>query len=932
MATAHLGTLLRHLHRLADPGCPRSDRHLLDDFAARGDESAFAALVARHGSMVLRVCRRVLGHEQDAEDAFQAAFLVLARHSKSIRKREALAQWLHGVAFRTAMMVKRSAARRRKHEARMADAPQRGPAPPSWNDVQTVLDEEIQKLPESLRAVFVLCVLEDKSARIAAAQLGIQEGTARSRLTRARKLLQRRLTRRGIELTALLAAVSVANSAAPASVPAVLADATTRFGLLVAARSPAAGAIPTRVAALAAGVTRAMFFSKAKIALAALLVSGLLAACGFAVASGSDEKQQAVSAKQQAAEKPQAAEKDRTVEVSGRIVDPDGQPVRGAKLVFIYPSSEEDAQKVWATSAADGRFHFSVAKSIEEAPWTRNFWEYSFVIAAGQDYGFAWAPVKPDSAGGLTLQLVKDDVPVQGRILDLQGKPVEGVTVQIDNAVHVSTKGDLTAWLEALRANKQDPGASGANDLRTLSSPSLGALFPPVRTGADGRFTIKGIGRERIAQLLVAGPTIGPQLVSVMTRRDEKIRQAPHGAPFDLLVMPTKPVVGVVRDKDTGKPLAGVTVRSHHIAGALDLRGLVRATSDKEGHYRLVGLPKGEGNAIIAEAYSRTPRASDLPYLLKILQVGDTPGLEASTVDISLKRGIWVKGGVIDKGTGRSVVAGFDYLTFADNPFAEDLPLLGWCPQDFTRKDGSFRTVALPGRGLIGVRGSADIYRMAVGVDQFKDKLENGILDTRPHQTIPGNYHTLVEVSPKEGDESITCDVFLDPGRTLKGTVFGPDGKPLAGARASGLAPMAYWRHEPLKTAEFTMWGLAANETRMLRMIHEAKKLAGWLEVRGDEKGPVRIRLESWGTLTGRLVTPEGKPMMDVTIHAGWRSGQADKDGRFRIEGLAPGLKFSLSVSKGQYDLAILSKNATDLQVKPGETKDLEDIRVKPIE
>src|SRR5262245_7894275 len=105
MATAQLGTLLRHIHKLAagPRSANESDRELLDDFTARRDESAFTALVARHGPMVLRVCRRVLSHEQDAEDAFQATFLVLARNTGSIRRREALAGWLHGVAYRTAM-------------------------------------------------------------------------------------------------------------------------------------------------------------------------------------------------------------------------------------------------------------------------------------------------------------------------------------------------------------------------------------------------------------------------------------------------------------------------------------------------------------------------------------------------------------------------------------------------------------------------------------------------------------------------------------------------------------------------------------------------------------------------------------------------------------------------------------------------------------
>jgi DNA-directed RNA polymerase specialized sigma24 family protein len=153
MGTAQLGTLLRHLQQLTAGRClaQETDRQLLDDFTARRDESAFAALVSQHGAMVLRVCRRVLGHEQDAEDAFQTTFLVLARNSVSIRKCEALAEWLHGVAYRTALKAKRSAARRRCHEAQVRQARPEAVPSPRWDEVQAVLDEEIRRLPEPYR-------------------------------------------------------------------------------------------------------------------------------------------------------------------------------------------------------------------------------------------------------------------------------------------------------------------------------------------------------------------------------------------------------------------------------------------------------------------------------------------------------------------------------------------------------------------------------------------------------------------------------------------------------------------------------------------------------------------------------------------------------------------------------------------------------------
>jgi RNA polymerase sigma factor (sigma-70 family) len=941
MATAQLGTLLRHIQHLAvDRGAQqRTDRQLLDDFVGRRDEASFAALIARHGPMVLRVCRRVLGHEQDAEDAFQATFLVLARNAGAVRKREAVADWLHGVAYRTAMKAKRGAARRRNHEARLRARTPTAVAGPAWTDVQAVLDEEIQRLPGPFRAAFVLCVLEGKSGPEAAATLGCPEGTVKSRLTRARQQLRRRLARRGIDLSALLAALALAEGAGRAAVPAALARAALRFGLLVAAGKSAAGVIPPHVAALAAGVTRAMFLTKAPIATAVLFAVGLVVAGASALtrqapAAPPEEAKPQVDSKRQAGVKPQTTgERDGVVDVRGRVLDPDGKPVTGAKLVFVYASAEKVPQKVWATSAADGGFRFSVARSIEDAAWSGNAWDHTYVVAAAEGRGFAWARVRPETSGDLTLRLVKDDVPIRGRVIDLQGKPVAGATVRIDNELFVPTRGDLADWLEALGANKRDPGYMDEADFTTLSSAALATLFPPVKTGADGRFRIKGIGRERVASLRVEGPTIATQQVKAMTRPAATTRLAPQGAPFDLLAVPTKPVVGVVRDKDSGKPLAGVTVRSHRIAGAFDLNGLVRTTTDREGRYRLVGLPKGPGNALIAEAYGHLPRADDLPYLAAIREAGDTPGLGPVTVDLALKRGVWVKGRVIDKATDKPVRGGFDYFCFPDNPDATELPLLGRIPAGWTQKDGSFRTVALPGRGLIAVRADRDEYRMGIGADRIKGPREGVFLETYPYRLYPGNFHTIIEVSPKPGDESIMCDVVLDPGRTLKGTVLGPDGKPLAGARVAGLRPLGYWEAQPLKEAEFTLRGLSAGERRRLQMVHEGKKLAGWLEVRGDEKGPVRVRLEPWGSVRGRLVTPDGVPMTNVSIGIGSLPRvQPGKDGKFRIDGLAPGLKYNLSVTKESYLLESSGKGVKDLTTRPGETKDLGDVEVKPME
>src|SRR5262245_14446474 len=175
-----------------------SDQQLLHRFASDNDVGAFRALVERYGRRVFSVCRHVLQHTQDAEDAFQATFLVLASKARVIRKRQALASWLHGVAYRIAMKAKRDAARRRNHEARAGAAPGTDPATEmSWREVQAILDEEIQRLPERERTAFVLCCLDGLGRIEAARQLHVKEGTLSSRLASARQRLQKRLAIRG---------------------------------------------------------------------------------------------------------------------------------------------------------------------------------------------------------------------------------------------------------------------------------------------------------------------------------------------------------------------------------------------------------------------------------------------------------------------------------------------------------------------------------------------------------------------------------------------------------------------------------------------------------------------------------------------------------------------------------------------------------------
>jgi RNA polymerase sigma factor (sigma-70 family) len=247
-----------------------SDGQLLDRFARRRDEPAFAAIVHRHGPLVLGVCRRVLAHRHDAEDAFQATFLVLARKAGCVRVGDSLAPWLYGVAYRVAVRARGRSARARAVE-REASAMKAtaGPGKAVGADLLAALDEELSRLPERYRAPVVLCDLGGLGRALAARQLRIPEGTLSSRLARGRTLLRERLTRRGLAPSAGALAIALEHGAT-AAVPESLAELTVCAATRFAAGPLAAGAVSASVASLTEGVLKTMLLTKLKVTAVAI--------------------------------------------------------------------------------------------------------------------------------------------------------------------------------------------------------------------------------------------------------------------------------------------------------------------------------------------------------------------------------------------------------------------------------------------------------------------------------------------------------------------------------------------------------------------------------------------------------------------------------------------------------------------------------------
>jgi RNA polymerase sigma factor (sigma-70 family) len=281
---AQVSEVLRHLRRaeLRQDDAAPGDAQLLARFLEQCDEVAVTALVRRHGPMVWGVCRRVLGNHHDAEDAFQATFLILVRKAASIRQHALVGHWLYRVAHRTARKARATRARRSLRERSAAVMPEPAAiAAGVWSDLLPLFDQELTRLPDRYQTAIVLCDLEGKSAREVAQQLGVPYGTVTSRLTRGRAMLAKRLARHWLPMTAGALTTLLSDGAAAARVPAAVFMQTHNGVTAVAGgQATTAGLIPARVAVLVEGVLKAMQMSKLKAVLAICLGVAVLALGG----------------------------------------------------------------------------------------------------------------------------------------------------------------------------------------------------------------------------------------------------------------------------------------------------------------------------------------------------------------------------------------------------------------------------------------------------------------------------------------------------------------------------------------------------------------------------------------------------------------------------------------------------------------------------
>jgi RNA polymerase sigma factor (sigma-70 family) len=970
MSNAVSPSLMRQLGSLFDIGSAAalSDRQLLERFTVqsdRVDEPAFAALVARHGPMVLRVCRQLLGDHHHAEDAYQAVFLVLACQARSIRDPDRLGNWLYGVALRTARKARNRLAHGRKLD--LASAVDR---PEALRDVQKqqVIDSEqaealhleLDRLPGDFRAPVLLCYFEGLSPDEAARRLRWPSGTLRSRLVRARDKLRRGLARRGVVLPGTIVAAALWPRSATASVSSLLCDSTTRAAIRFAARHAPDGAQDNAAVTLAQEVLQTMIFHKLKLAMMSLLlVTAVVTGVGFFARSFA-MKQEAIAqpAAARAGDAPLAAEPARPqpppepgapgrMTVTGRVMGPDGKPAALVPVDLVAaPRGAESGTAVdgktfvvlgQGTTGGDGRFRIEAAKA------SSSLFSDAYALAGAAGAGSSFGSVKlgmDNKTPALEVHLRADQV-IRGRLVDVNGQPAAGIAVSLNNVFDVSaSSGGGTFDCPRFRHSYIWSGAP--TDLR--------AWPKVVFTDADGRFALAGIGRGLSVSIAVRDPRFAQQRFDVVAASRDAAKE------IALALQPATVIEGRVLAADTGNPLPNAVISARASVGAFGSMVTTRFRADSQGRFKINPFA---GNYFRMRAFP----AEGQPYLPREAELEWTKGAVKKEIDFSLSRGVLIRGKVLEQGSHQRV-AGASVQLYPMERTAD--VVTGFESTAVANEDGAFQVAVPPGKGYLLVLGPT--------LDYIQQVIGGGKLFGANRPGGDRFYaHDIITYDVKAGEEPQELIATLKPGKTVRGRVLGPAGQPVEDAvilNRQQIDPLnLIWQgHNFIRATggRFELHGLDAEKATPVYFLDPHNQWGAAAELSGNQAGEdITIRLQPCGQAKVRFVDPAGKPVAKLNLgpyvalimtpgpnrHMFVDRGDSlagdftflsnvdfahypndlatDAEGRVTLPALIPGAPYRISDWSTVNVPEKGNQIRKDFQVQPGETLDLGDILVE---
>jgi len=473
--------------------------------------------------------------------------------------------------------------------------------------------------------------------------------------------------------------------------------------------------------------------------------------------------------------------------------------------------------------------------------------------------------------------------------------------------------------------------------------------LPSTRTDDDGRFKLSGAGRDRLVVLAVEGSSIVQTMAMVLTTSDTRYEPVllPDAGPdgsgvrkilgpqFELTAAPGRAIEGVAHDFETGQPIAGVKIESSSL-------GLV--TTGADGRYRLTSQPKGAENTVTAELPGQ-------PYLKIVKSVPDSPGLGPIALNLSFNKGLWIEGRVVDKVSGQPVRGVVRYYPLASNPYLDKVDSYSIFNNNVsdeaefpTDSGGRFRAVGLPGPALVAVRALNPGYIASSIVNQ---ELAAKVANPDIFRAYMYNFQALFPINPPRGPASYQCELTLEPGRKQAVMIVGPNEKPVAGTMVYGLDGWGQ-TPKPVAGAEFEHVHPAPGKPETLLVVHPGMHLGGFTEVRGDEQGPIQVRLQPTSVVTGRLVDEECRPRPSVQLSLSYErrdgrtgenwtelfpnQGATDRDGRFLIDSLVTGVQYQLqAINANERNYSLRSEgylHHLHWTIQPGETQDWGDVQV----